>query len=329
MWLLRRALAVEWLVGTDARMQAINRQWQAAVRAGDHERARQLSTILAQRAKIAPLNHQFWRTGDRRRLIFTYGLMLGLIGYYTLTGGGLIAIIWGNLSPLLIILGLVNILPIFFTSLVNLFTREQAQGTTVFLRLTRLSGQDLLYGAYSTYVLSGMLRIYLIYITPAVLLAAFAGYESLWAGLWFVGRYGLCLVAFGLLWQALLALLTPVRSTLLTQVIVYTFIVAAVLAAFILPPMAADRLLRSEASKWFATQPIWLWVIEPWFWATTLLLPIASLAGVNIEHPLWSVPQALLIATLVRILTPWAARRLQRVLNASEPEIKPQEGAWW
>ncbi|MDM7460386.1 MAG: hypothetical protein P3X24_001865 [bacterium] len=327
--MLRRALAVEWLVGTDARMQATHRQWQAAVRAGDHERARQLSTIIVQRTKIRPLEHQWGRAGDRRRLIITYGLMLGLIGHYTLTGGGLIATIWGNLNPLLTILGLVNILPIFFTSLVNLFTREQAQGTTVFLRLTRLSGQDLLYGAYSTYVLSGMLRIYLIYIAPVVLLMAFAGYESLWAGLWFVGRYGFCLIAFGLLWQTLLALLTPVRSTLLTQVIVYAFITAAVLAVFILPPIAADRLLRSDASKWFATQPIWLWGIEPWFWATTLLLPIASLAGVNIEHPLWSVPQALLTAALVRILTPWAARRLQQVLNASEPEIKPQEGAWW
>ncbi|GIV11560.1 MAG: hypothetical protein KatS3mg020_1051 [Fimbriimonadales bacterium] len=322
-------MAVEWLVGTDARMQAINRQWQAAVRTGDVERARQLSTEIAQRAKITPLNHQFGRADDRRRIVFTYGLMLGLMGHYTLTGGGLIAAIWGNPNPLLVILGLVNLLPIFYTSLVSLFTREQAQGTAIFLRLTRLSGQDLLYGAYSTYVLSAMLRVYLIYITPLLLLMAFAGYESLWAGLWFVGRYGLCLIALGLLWQTLLALLTPVRSTLLTQVIVYALITGAVVAVFILSPIAADRLLRSDASKWFATQPIWLWGIEPWFWATTLLLPLASLVGVNIEHPLWSVPQALLTVATARALAPWAARRLQQVLNATEPEIKPQEGAWW
>ncbi|MFN4033120.1 MAG: hypothetical protein ACK4ME_05765 [Fimbriimonadales bacterium] len=322
-------MAVEWLVGTDSRMQAINRQWREAVRAGDHERIRQLSTEIAQRIQIKPLNHRFWRMGDRRRIVFTYGLMLGLIGHYTLTGGGLIAAIWGNPNPLLAVLGLVNVLPILYTSLVNLFTREQAQGTTVFLRLTRLSGRDLLYGAYATYVLSGMLRVYLIYIAPLLLLMAFAGYESLWAGLWFVARYGLCLIALGLLWQTLLALLTPARSTLLTQVIVYVFITGVVTAVLILPSIGADRLLRSDAAQWFATQPIWLWGIEPWFWATTLLLPLASMAGVNMEHPLWSVPQAILNAALAWLLAPWATRRLQQVLNASEPEIQPQEGAWW
>ncbi|MFN7018623.1 MAG: hypothetical protein ACK4RG_05040 [Fimbriimonadales bacterium] len=321
-------MGFELLQITNSQVQSTYRQWQAAVRAGDQERARELATELARRLTIAPMNHRFWRTGDLRRILILYGLALGVIGHHALTGGGLLAAIWGNRNPLMTALLLVNFLPLLYTSLISWLTREQAQGTAFFLRLTRLSGHDLLYAAYTAYVLGGMVRIYLIYIAPLLLLLATAGYQSFGTGFWFVGRYGLCLIAFGVQWQTLLAFLTLARPTLLMQALVQAFIVLVILAFVFLPAAAAQNLPRA-ALEWFETSPIWLWGVQPLFWWSVLFPPLAASIGVEITHPLWGVPQAVLALALAWLLAPLAARRLQRMLHAPEPEIKVQEGGWW
>ncbi len=321
-------MGFELLQITNAQAQTMYRQWQAAVRAGDHERARALATELARHLAIAPMNHRFWRKGDLRRVLILYGLALGLIGHHALTGGGLLAAIWGNQLWLPTALVLVNLLPLFYTSLVGWLTREQAQGTAFFLRLTRLSGQDLLYGAYTAYVLGGMARVYLIYVVPLLLPLATGSYQSFGAGLWFVVRYGLCLIAFGVQWQTLLAFLTLARPTLLMQALVQAFIVLAFLVVMFLPAAVVQNLPRA-ALEGFETSPIWLWGAKPLFWFSVLLPPLAGVMGVDIAHPLWGIPQAGLAWVLAWLLAPLAARRLQQMLNAPEPEVKVQEGGWW
>ncbi|MFN3689419.1 MAG: hypothetical protein ACK4UU_00680 [Fimbriimonadales bacterium] len=321
-------MAIEWLIGFNSQVQGMYREWQAAVRAGDRERVRELATAIARHISITPLNHRLWRMGDLRRVAIVYGVAWLIIAHHALTGGGPIALVWGNLHPLELALLLVNLLPILFSSLVNLLTREQAQGTVVFLRLTRLGGQDFLYGAYTAYVLGGVMRAYLIFAAPLLLLLATAGYESLWQGLWFVARYGLGLIAFGALWQTLLAFLTLARPSLLAQSQVQAFIVLVVLALMSLGWVVA-QLSQRMGLEWFESAPMWLWGAKPLFWLSVLFPPLASLMGVKIAHPLWGIPQGLLALMLVRLLAPYAARRLQRLLNAPEPEPQVQEGGWW
>ncbi len=328
-WLLRRMLALEWLAGTDSQVQSLNRQWQAATRAGDYERARELAAEIAQRLQVKPLNHEFWRASDRRRAVVLYGLALLVIGYYYLTGGSILATFWGNKTPLMVVLLLLNLLPLSFTSQINLIAREHAQGTSVFLRLTRLSGWDLLYGTYTVYALGGALRLYLIWGAPFLLTLATAAYESFWLGVGLLVRFGLCLVAMGVLWQTLMPFLVAQRATLLWQAAVYTLLVIAILGLLFGPGLAVSALEQNKQIDWFNEAPFWQWVVHPMFWASMAVAPLATVMAAYIPHPLWGVPQALATFGLTLLLAPAAARRLQRALDAPEPELKVQEGAWW
>ena len=328
-WLLRRMLALEWLVGTDSRVQALNREWQAATRAGDYERARELAAEIARRLQITPLNQKFWHASDQRRAIVLYGLALLVIGYYYLTGGSILAAVWGNQTPLMVALLLLNLLPLSFTSQINLLAREHAQGTSVFLRMTRLSGWDLLYGTYTAYALGGALRLYLIWGAPFLIPLAAAAYESFWLGVGLFVRFGLCLVAMGVLWQTLMAFLVAQRATLLWQATVYTLLIVVVLGLLFGPGLVVDALAQNKQIGWFNEAPFWQWVVHPVFWASMAALPLATAMAAYIPHPLWGVPQALAGFGLTALLAPAAARRLQQALNAPEPELKVQEGAWW
>lgn len=328
-WLLRRMLALEWLIGTDSRMQSLNRQCQQAMQAGDYERARELAAEIARRLKMTPLNQRFWRDGDLRRAAVMYGLALLTLGYYFLLGGGILAVVWSKAYPLLILIAFLNLLPLGFTSQVSLLAREHAQGTSVFLRLTRLSGWDLLYGTYTAYALGGALRLYLIWCAPFLIPLATAAYESFWLALGLFLRFGLYLVAAGILWQTLMAFLVTQRVTLLWQTIVYTLLVVVILAILLVPASLVGALAQNNGHTWFNEAPFWQWATHPVFWASMLFPPLATAMGAYIAHPLWGVPQALAAFGVAIALAPVAARRLQHALNAPEPELKVQEGAWW
>jgi hypothetical protein len=81
--------------------------------------------------------------------------------------------------------------------------REHAQGTSAFLRLARLNGWDLLYGAYTAYALAGATRIYLLWGAPFLLAIATVVYDSLLTAIGFCVRAGLCYLGWSLLFQTL------------------------------------------------------------------------------------------------------------------------------
>jgi hypothetical protein len=178
-WLLRRWNAIEWRRAIDARTQTLGRELDKAVMQGDYERAKELSAQLAQQARISPTQPRFWQEGDRRRAVVLYGLALLTLLAYALGLIGFLAALRDRAFALTLMLFLLFLVPFGYSTLLFLLQREHAQGTSAFLRLARLDGWDLLYGAYTAYALAGATRIYLLWGAPFLLVIATVVYGSL------------------------------------------------------------------------------------------------------------------------------------------------------
>jgi len=192
---------------------------------GDYERAKELSAQLAQQARISPTQPRFWQEGDGRRALVLYGLALLTLLAYALGLIGFLAALRDRAFALTLMLFLLFFVPFGYSTLLFLLQREHAQGTSAFLRLARLDGWDLLYGAYTAYALAGATRIYLLWGAPFLLVIATVVYDSLLAAIGFCVRVGLCYLGWSLLFQTLVGLLVAPRPTLLWQVISYTVVV--------------------------------------------------------------------------------------------------------
>jgi len=81
--------------------------------------------------------------------------------------------------------------------------------------------------------------------------------------------------------------------------------------------------------RWLASVSPLVWATRYEFWLSLLFPPIGAMMAPHIPHPLWGVLHGLAAIGLARLLAPLAARRVQRALDAPEPEPKSQEGAWW
>jgi hypothetical protein len=191
---------------------------------GDYERAKELSAQLAQQARISPTQPRFWQEGDRRRAVVLYGLALFTLLAYALGLIGFLAALRDRAFALTLMLFLLFFVPFGYSTLLVLLQREHAQGTSAFLRLARLDGWDLLYGAYTAYALAGATRIYLLWGVPFLLVIATVVYDSLLAAIGFCVRVGLCYLGWSLLFQTLVGLLVAPRPTLLWQVVSYTVV---------------------------------------------------------------------------------------------------------
>lgn len=329
-WLLRRLMMVEWLVSSNTQIRLLEQQRREALRVGDAERAQELAGEILRHIPTRPLHQRFWYADDLRRAVVMYAFSLLTLVYYFAAGGGVLAPLQGNHAPLRLLFAFVNLLPLAYTSLPNLLAREYAQGTSVFLRLTRLNGWDLLYGAYTAYTLGGALRLYLLWGVPVLVPLATAIYGSLGTALLFVVRVGLCIAAVGVLWQTFLGLFTRPRAALWHQVMMYVILILIMLVAMFSAPSAAQALESFGEAQWFNQASVWEWTLRSTFWASLLFLPLGMVLCVSITHPAWGTLHALVAFGATALLAPLAARRLQRLLNAPEPEPKaPQEGAWW
>jgi hypothetical protein len=328
-WLLRRWNAIEWRRAIDTRAQTLGRELDKAVMKGDYERAKELSAQLAQQARISPTQPRFWQEGDRRRAVVLYGLALLTLLAYALGLIGFLAALRDRAFALTLMLFLLFFVPFGYSTLLFLLQREHAQGTSAFLRLARLDGWDLLYGAYTAYALAGATRIYLLWGVPFLLVIATVVYDSLLAAIGFCVRAGLCYLGWSLLFQTLVGLLVAPRPTLLWQVVSYTAVVLVGIGSTV-GALAFVGLLESGGfMRWLASVSPLVWATRSGFWLSLLFPPIGAMMTPHIPHPLWGVLHGLAAIGLARLLAPLAARRVQRALDAPEPEPKSQEGAWW
>ena len=328
-WLLRRWNAIEWRRAIDTRAQTLGRELDKAVMKGDYERAKELSAQLAQQARISPTQPRFWQEGDGRRALVLYGLALLTLLAYALGLIGFLAALRDRAFALTLMLFLLFFVPFGYSTLLFLLQREHAQGTSAFLRLARLNGWDLLYGAYTAYALAGAMRIYLLWGAPFLLVIATVVYDSLLSAIGFCVRAGLCYLGWSLLFQTLVGLLVAPRPTLLWQVVSYTAVVLVGIGSTV-GALAFVGLLESGGfMRWLASVSPLVWATRSGFWLSLLFPPIGAMMAPHIPHPLWGVLHGLAAIGLARLLAPLAARRLQRALDAPEPEPKSQEGAWW
>jgi hypothetical protein len=328
-WLLRRWNVIEWRRAIDTRAQTLGRELDKAVMKGDYERAKELSAQLAQQARISPTQPRFWQEGDRRRAVVLYGLALLTLLAYALGLIGFLAALRDRAFALTLMLFLLFFVPFGYSTLLVLLQREHAQGTSAFLRLARLDGWDLLYGAYTAYALAGATRIYLLWGVPFLLVIATVVYDSLLAAIGFCVRVGLCYLGWNLLWQTLIALLVAPRPTLLWQATGYVLILVVGIFSVLGAPAVAGHWCNPDALRWLNDPSPLMWATRYEFWLSLLFPPIGAMMAPWITHPLWGVLHGLAAIGLARLLAPLAARRLQRALDAPEPEPKSQEGAWW
>jgi hypothetical protein len=328
-WLLRRWNAIEWRRAIDTRAQTLGRELDKAVMKGDYERAKELSAQLAQQARISPTQPRFWQAGDGRRALVLYGLALLTLLAYALGLIGFLAALRDRTFALTLMLSLLFFVPFGYSTLLFLLQREHAQGTSAFLRLARLNGWDLLYGAYTAHALAGATRIYLLWGVPFLLVIATVVYDSLLAAIGFCVRAGLCYLGWSLLFQTLVGLLVAPRPTLLWQATGYVLILVVGIFSVLGAPAVAGHWCNPDALRWLNDPSPLVWATRYEFWLSLLFPPIGAMMAPWITHPLWGVLHGLAAIGLARLLAPLAARRLQRALDAPEPEPKSQEGAWW
>jgi len=328
-WLLRRWNAIEWRRAIDTRTQTLGRELDEAVMKGDYERAKELSAQLAQQSRISPTQPRFWQAGDRRRAVVLYGLALLTLLAYALGLIGFLAALRNLAFALTLMLSLLFLVPFGYSTLLFLLQREHAQGTSVFLRLARLDGWDLLYGAYTAYALAGATRIYLLWGVPILLTLATVVYGSLVDALRLCAQVGVCFLGWNLLWQTLIGLLVAPRPTLLWQVVSYTAVMLVGTGPTVGTVSFVGLLESGGFMRWLASVSPLVWATRSGFWLSLLFPPIGAMMTPHIPHLLWGVLHGLAAIGLARLLAPLAARRLQRALDAPEPEPKSQEGAWW
>jgi hypothetical protein len=329
-WLLRRWNAIEWWRAIDTRTQLLGRELDRAALQGDHERIRELSAQLAQHVRISPTQTRFWQAGDGRRLQLAYGMAAFLLIAYAVAGPvGLFGMLRGSIVVLATALSPLHFVPLMYGALLTLLQREHAQGTSAFLRLARLDGWDLLYGAYTTYALAGATRIYLLWGAPFLLVIATVVYGSLVDALRLCAQVGVCFLGWNLLWQTLIGLLVAPRPTLLWQATGYVLILIVGVFSCLGAPAVAGLWCNPDTLRWLTAPSPLVWATRYEFWLSLLFPPIGAMMAPWITHPLWGVLHGLAGIALARLLAPLAARRLQRALDAPEPEPKSQEGAWW
>jgi hypothetical protein len=329
-WLLRRWNAIEWRRAIDTRAQTLGRELDKAVMKGDYERAKELSAQLAQQARISPTQPRFWQAGDTRRLQQAYGMAAFLLIAYAVAGPvGVFGMLRGSITVLAIALPLLHFVPLVYGALLVLLQREHAQGTSAFLRLARLNGYDLLYGAYTAYALAGAMRTYLTWGVPLLLTLATVVHGSLLDALRLCVQVGVCFLGWNLLWQTLIALLVAPRPTLLWQATGYVLILVVGIFSVLGAPAVAGHWCNPDALRWLNDPSPLMWATRYEFWLSLLFPPIGAMMAPWITHPLWGVLHGLSGIALAWLLAPLAARCLQRALDAPEPEPKSQEGAWW
>lgn len=328
-WLLRRIFTLDWIRGVDSKVQAQLREWERAMQAGDRERAQAIAAEIAARLRLSPFPQPFWSAHDRKIVIGLSVIALLALAGYRMGVAPLLTGLQGRTTVLMALLSIANVLPFVYTSLLNLLQREHAQGTAVFLRLTRLSGRDLLIGAFGAYVLAGATRLFIVWGAPILIPLGVIIYGSgETATLTFV-RAGLCLTAMGILWQVLLGLMAVRQPNLLWQIVVWVVTITTATTAWLASGPLAGALMQGGFVQALQSAPVWWWVAQPAFWASVLFPPLAVSLCPVVLHPLWGVLHTLIWLAVARALFPLSARRLQRMLNAPEPEPKSQEGAWW
>jgi hypothetical protein len=328
-WLLRRGFTLDWLRSVDTGMLSRLRELERALQAGDKERAQAIAEQIALHLRLPPFPQRFWGANDYKIVLWLSSLALLGVVVYQLSGGIFLNALQGKTFLLIVLFSFANLLPFVYTSLLSLLQREHTQGTAVFLRLTRLSGRRLLEGAIGAYALAGSTRLFLVWGAPTLIPVGFLVYDSAETATLVFVRAGLCITAMGMLWQTFLGLCAVRRPTLLWQIATTTVVIVAAVMAWLGAVAAVGALVEAGWLQAFKSTPVWLWVVQPVFWMSVLFPPLCVLLCPEILHPLWGVLQTLIWLAVVRALMPLSARRLQHMLNAPEPELKPQEGAWW
>ncbi|BCW96646.1 MAG: hypothetical protein WHS44_12285 [Fimbriimonadales bacterium] len=327
-WLLRRWNRIELQRALDSRTQLLGRELDRAVRQGDRERVQAILAEMASRARVPPTEPRFWQAGDGRRALILYGLATLALLTYALTPGGILSLLHGRRLLLLVVwLGL-SFAPLVYNALLAMLQREHAQGTSAFLRLTRLGGDDLLHGAYTTYAIAGAMRIFLLWGAPLLIAGATLVYGSLLTAMVYCVRVGLCYLGWALLWQTLTALLVSPRATLIWQV-ASGLMQLLVGVGGTLGGVYVTLLWQSSGALQAMAQSPWAWATRGEFWLSLVFPPLGAAACAWVLHPLWGALHGAVALGMVRLLAPLAAQRLQRALDAPEPEPVSQEGAWW
>ncbi len=283
---------------------------------------------------------RFWGRHDRRWMITLWciALLIAVIcfaqGWTGSAQQGLLAIPpkhIGSSAMAFVLFGsiagiyLANAAPLY-----ALLVREHAEGTAVFLWLTRLTGQHLIYGAITALFMRLQVRGYLVYVAPFMWAVGALAWDSGWRGIWFAVQAGWLGLTSSLFWLLLNVFLVPKpRDGAASRWSESSALGAASFLIFIFAISSSIFLINPSLLSLFKpvnTAPLWSWFLLPVWWIS-LVPPVGLASLLFVRHPLWGIMQGLVYLGLAAMLLPRAIRVARERLRP-QAEVQPDEGDW-
>ncbi len=183
---------------------------------------------------------------------------------------------------------------------------------TLYIGLTRLESQHVVYGALAHAIARGARRL-VFYILPWLFLLGTLLYGTLGAALWFACMALLYFV--GLIWFSHSARLTSVSRHIMQMksiinYITYTIIILFTVISF--PLLIGISLWLSRVGiGGIVLPPVWEWFFIPLFWVSLIPPMFLMLTPLVRFHPFWGMPQILVLFGLSWWMTRMAIVRLR------------------
>ncbi|MEN3000264.1 MAG: hypothetical protein ABDI19_00285 [Armatimonadota bacterium] len=200
---------------------------------------------------------------------------------------------------------------------------------TLYAGMTRLQSTHIVH-AVLTHALLRSLRRLTLYGVPWLLLLGTAMQGSLWVGLWFtaiVGLYLLLLVWFLCATSLALACGLLRRGHLSeTSMQMLVFIIPVATGTPIIFGMVS---LLPHVSRLKALPPVWMWHTEPLCWLSLVPPLFLWITPLVKFHPLWGIPQILLLLGLSWLMTRWSIAQLGAFRRLRERVVRVEGEEDW
>ncbi len=191
--------------------------------------------------------------------------------------------------------------------------------------LTRLRGTHIVYGMLAHSTLSALRSLLLMGI-PLLALLGFAFLDDIWRSLHFalITAFYLVVVAFWFSVFGAIRMRVPPRVATSSQTSLSIFpmlagpvsVVTAVMLSRFLPTLSP-----------IIPPPVWQWYALPLWWVS-LIPPLMPFTLMLVNHPLWGIPQTILLLLTGILMIRRAVVHVERARLQPEPELVPDEGDW-
>lgn len=200
---------------------------------------------------------------------------------------------------------------------------------TLYAGLTRLQSTHIVHGILMHALLRSLRRLTL-YGVPWLLLLGTVVQGSLWVGLWFTAIMGLYLMLVVWFFQAtILALVSgllgrgrSLETSTLTLVLMMPALFGGIAVAGVVP-------LLPLVSRLKALPPVWMWHTEPLCWLSMVPPLFVWITPLVKFHPLWGVPQILLLLGLSWLMTRWSIAQLGAFRRLREQVVRVEGEEDW